>query len=66
MSTDFQLIQRRAIFLLEPLTDHGRVWVAEPVRADGTRFGPAIVVEPRGIADMLTGIDIAGLGVEQV
>jgi len=66
MSADFQLIQQRTIFLLEPLTDDGRVWVEKHVRADVTRFGPALVVEPRGIADILTGIDIAGLGVERV
>ncbi len=66
MSADFQLIQQRTIVLLEPLIDDGRVWVEAHVRADVTRPGPAIVVEHRCIADILTGIDIAGLGVEQV
>ena len=66
MSADFQLIQQRTIFRLEPLTDAGRGWVEEHVRADVTRFGPAIMVEHRGIADMLRGIRSAGLGVERV
>jgi hypothetical protein len=65
MSADFQLIQQRTIFLLEPLTDHARAWVEEHVRADATRFGPAIVVERRDIADILTGIRLAGLAVER-
>ncbi len=66
MSADFPLIPQRTIVLVEPLTDAGRGWVEDQVRADVTRFGPALVVEPRGIADMLPGIYIAGLGVERV
>ena len=66
MSADFQLIQQRTIVLVEPLTDDGRGWVDDQVRADVTRVGPALVVEPRGSADMLPGISSAGLGVERV
>jgi len=66
MSADFPLIPQRTIVLVEPLTDDGRGWVDDQVRADVTRVGPALVVEPRGIADMLTGLSSAGLGVERV
>ena len=66
MSADFQLIQQRPLFPLEPLTDDGRVWVEEHIRVDVTRVGPAIVVEHCGIADMLRRIRIAGRGVERV
>jgi hypothetical protein len=66
MSADFQLIEQRTIFLLEPLTDHARAWVKAHVRADSTRFGPAIVVEQRCISDILRGICVAGLAVERV
>ena len=66
MRADFPLIQQRTIVLVGPLTDDWRGWVEAHVRADVTRFGSALVVEPRGIADMLTGIDIASLGVARV
>jgi hypothetical protein len=66
MSADFQLIEQRTIFLLEPLTDHARAWVKAHVPADVTRFGPAIVAERRCIEDVLTGICTAGLTVERV
>jgi len=66
MSADFQLIRQSTIFLLEPLTDGGRAWAEEHIPADATRFGPAIVVERRCIADILTRICFAGLAVERV
>ena len=66
MSADFPLIPQRTIVLVGPLTDDGRSWVDDQVRADVTRVGPALGVEPRGIADMLTGLSSAGLGVERV
>lgn len=66
MGADVQLMCQSTIFLLEPLTDHARAWVEEHVRADVTRFGPAIVIEQRWIADILTGICRAGLAVKWV
>jgi len=66
MSADFQLIQQSTIFLLEPLTDRGRARVEEHIPAAVTRFGPAIVVEHRCIADIVTGIAVAGLSVDRV
>lgn len=66
MSADFQLIEQSTIFLLEPLTDRGRAWVEEHIPAAATRFGPAIVVEHRCIADIVTGIAVAGLSVDRV
>ena len=63
---DFQLIRQSTIYLLEPLTDTARAWVEEHIPADATRFGPAIVVEHRYIADIVTGITVAGLSVDRV
>jgi hypothetical protein len=63
---DFQLIRQSTICLLEPLTNAARAWVQDHISADATRFGPAIVVEHRGIAEIVTGIAVAGLSVDQV
>ncbi len=53
---DFQLIRQTSIFLLEPLTDAARAWAGKHIPADATRFGPAIVIEHRYIADIVAGI----------
>jgi len=66
MGADFQLICQSTISLLEPLTDAARAWAQDHISADTIRFGPAIVVEHRYIADIVTGIAIAGLTVDQV
>lgn len=63
---DFQLIRQSTIFLLEPLTDEARAWVQHHIPAAATRFGPAIVVEHRCIADIVTGITVSGLSVDRV
>ena len=63
---DFQLIRQSTIYLLEPLTDEGRAWAEEHIPVAATRFGPAIVVEHRCIADIVTGIAVAGLSVDRV
>jgi len=66
MSADVQLIRQSTIFLLEPLTAAARVWVEAHIPADVTRFGSAIMVEDRRIADTMSGIAIAGLSVDRV
>jgi hypothetical protein len=63
---DFQLIRQRTIYLLEPLTDAAPAGVQDHISAAATRFGPAIVVEHRCIADIVTGIAVAGLSVDRV
>ena len=63
---DFQLIEQSTIFLLEPLTDAARAWVQDHISADAIRFGPAIVVEHRCLADIVTGIALAGLSADRV
>jgi hypothetical protein len=63
---DFQIIRQSTICLLEPLTDAARVWVQDHISAAATRFGPAIVVEHRCIADIVTAIAGAGLTVDRV
>jgi hypothetical protein len=63
---DFQLIRRSTIFLLEPLTDAACAWAEGHIPADAASFGPAIVVEHRCAAEIVTGIALAGLSVHQV
>ncbi len=63
---DFQLIRQTTIYLLEPLTDVARAWVGKHIPAGATRFGPAIVVEHRYIAEILEGIAGDGLTVEAI
>jgi hypothetical protein len=63
---DFQLISQSTISLLEPLTDAARAWVQDHISADAIRFGPAIVVKNRCVADIVTGIAVAGLTVDRV
>jgi hypothetical protein len=65
MGADFQLIRQRTIFLLEPLTEAAHVWAEAHVSADAVRFGPAILVEHGGVADMLRHLSAAGLTVER-
>jgi hypothetical protein len=40
--------------------------ILEDVSADAIRFGPAIVVQHRCIADIVTSIAVAGLSVDRV
>lgn len=63
---DFQLIRQSTIFLLEPPTDSARAWVEEHIPADATRFGAAIVVEHRYIADIVARMAHDGLTVEEI
>jgi hypothetical protein len=63
---DFQLIRQSTIFLLEPLTDAARASTEDHITADAIHFGPAIVVEYRCIADIVTSICNAGLTVDGV
>jgi hypothetical protein len=65
MAADFQLIRQRTISRLEPLTEAAHVWAESHVSADVVRFGPAILVEHGGVADMLRDLSAAGLTVER-
>ena len=52
-----------SIFLLRPMTDAGREWVAEHIPEDAMRFGQSIIVEHRYIADIVEGARADGLDV---
>jgi hypothetical protein len=52
-----------SIFLLDPVTDLGRDWIAAHIPADATCFGGAVVVEHRYIRDIVVGAVTDGLWV---
>lgn len=61
--SDFSVRNEFTIFLLHPLTDAARKWIAEHIGAEAQRFGEAVVVEHRYICDIIDGILADGLEV---
>ena len=51
------------VYLLRPLTDAAREWVAEHLPEDAQRLGNAIAVEHRYIRDIVDGARNDGLAV---
>jgi predicted thioesterase len=51
------------VYLLHPLTDAAREWVAEHLPEDAMRLGNAIAVEHRYIGDIVDGARNDGLSV---
>lgn len=64
MPADFTVQNEGSIFLLRPLTEAARDWVAEHIPADAQTFGDAIVIEHRYIGDIVDGAQRDGLTVE--
>jgi hypothetical protein len=62
---DFLLENHGSIFLLKPLTPAATSWVVEHIGQDNgyQPYFPTVVVEPRYIADIITGIQNDGLAV---
>jgi len=50
-----------SIFLLDPVTDLGRDWMAAHISEDAKCFGGAVVVEHRYIRDIVVGAVTDGL-----
>lgn len=62
--SDFQCECHGSIFLVRPLTERAEIWAEELLPADALRFGDAIVVEHRFIADILDGMVDDGMEVQ--
>jgi hypothetical protein len=63
--TDLYVQNEGSIFLLRPLSDAGRDWIADNVCAESWQmFGDAIAVEHRFIGDIVSGAQHDGLVVE--
>jgi len=59
---DFNLIDHGLIVLLIPTSDAGREWAEDHLPEDRQRWGhESTVVEPRYVADIVHGINDAGL-----
>lgn len=61
--SDFSVQNEFTIFLLHPLTDAAREWIAEHIGDDAQRFGDAVVVEHCYVCDIIDGIRADGLEV---
>ena len=62
MTIDFSLTDHGSIVLLYPHTDAAHDWLADNVEEDGPRWGGAFwVIEPRYMADIVAGMEEAGL-----
>jgi predicted thioesterase len=60
---DFLVTGGGTVYLLHPLTDAAREWVAEHLPEDAQRLGNAIAVEHRYIRDIVYGARHDGLAV---
>jgi len=61
---DLSIQNEGSIFLLRSHSDAGKAWIAEHIPDDAQRFGGAVVVEHRFIAEIAQGAANDGLEVE--
>ncbi len=62
-STDFSLANHGSIYLLTPRTPAAAQWAAKHLPDDAMTWGPAVVVEPRYVEEIVLGIGRDGLTV---
>ena len=62
-TADFLVADHGSLYLLHPLTPSAVAWLDANVCADHLTFGDAVVVEPRYVLDIVTGILDDGLAV---
>lgn len=60
-SPDIQVENHFTLFLIWPLSTRGESWIQENVSQDSQRFGNALAVEPRYVADIMQGMSADGL-----
>lgn len=61
---DFYVQNEGTIFLFHPKTEAAKEWISEHIPEDAQRWGDAVAVEHRYIADIVEGIQADGLVVE--
>ena len=59
--SDFDIENHGSIFLLRPISDAGKAWIEEHLPDAAQRWSDAVVVEPRYIEEISTGIFRDGL-----
>lgn len=52
------------IFILDPMTDDGKAWIAEHIPEDTIRWGEGVVIEHRYIEGVVQGAINDGMEVE--
>ena len=62
--SDLSVQNNGSIFLLQPISEAGTIWIEDNIGDDAMTFGNAIVVEHRYIADIVNGALADGLTVE--
>jgi hypothetical protein len=65
VTPDIQVENHLSLFLIRPLSERARAWIAGNVQTEAQYFGSALVVEPRYVADLLEGMVAAGLTLVQ-
>ena len=63
MAADIVVMNHGSIILLEPQDRNAEQWLEEHVDPDAQWWGPALVVEPRYVADIVEGAREDGLEV---
>ena len=58
---DVQITNEGSIWLFEPLTEAGKLWINQHISEDAAWFGPSLVVEHRYARDIVQGMRDAGL-----
>lgn len=58
---DFVILDEGSIILLRPENDDAQQWIDDHIGDEALSFGTAIVVEPRYIANIVSGIEADGL-----
>jgi hypothetical protein len=58
---DVEVENHGSVVLVRPLSDAARAWLAEHVSPDAQRFGGAVAVEPRYVANLVDGMIGDGL-----
>ena len=58
MATDIVVENHGSVFLLRPISDSGREWIEQNIteRNGFQPYWPTVVVEPRYISDIVSGI----------
>ena len=63
-TADVRVANHGSIVLFHPQTDAALKWIAQHIPTDATRWGPALVVEPQYVDDIVEGMQNDGLEVQ--
>lgn len=61
MPPDFTIADHGSLWLLFPQTDAAKAWAREHIDPNALAFGKSVVIEPRYVEDIVTGIVNDGL-----